>query len=311
MESASSGGRRRMSLSDQMAVLDKSNLRDLLRVRDEDDGRSALAGLTLGAVLGCEEKTPASRSLIDILKHEDSSLMAHNNKKNWKSFKDRLRLRRMSGAAWTSSSSSTATTNICLLDSTMQTSDPIPVTPPVAATSPAEAVASVRPENSSASLANLLAEHNFSSSEATAFPNQAAFTRLAAALAAEREMQRSASNAAAPTEARSEEIPSTSTVAVAEAPGRVSLMALLEETDRQAGVVGSTFVTPVEDGGGEYVDDDDGGEYACCVCMVRHKGAAFIPCGHTFCRLCSREVWVNRGNCPLCNGFILEILDIF
>jgi len=54
------------------------------------------------------------------------------------------------------------------------------------------------------------------------------------------------------------------------------------------------------------------GEYNnCCVCMVRHKGAAFIPCGHTFCRLCSRELWVQRGNCPLCNNFILEVLDIF
>lgn len=49
----------------------------------------------------------------------------------------------------------------------------------------------------------------------------------------------------------------------------------------------------------------------CCVCMVRRKGAAFIPCGHTFCRICSRELWISRGNCPICNGFILEILDIF
>ncbi|GFQ02708.1 hypothetical protein PHJA_002414700 [Phtheirospermum japonicum] len=66
-------------------------------------------------------------------------------------------------------------------------------------------------------------------------------------------------------------------------------------------------------------DDDDeeeegGGEYnSCCVCMVRHKGTAFVPCGHSFCRLCSREMWVEeRGNnCPLCNNYILEILDIF
>ncbi|XP_047319462.1 E3 ubiquitin-protein ligase RNF8-like [Impatiens glandulifera] len=49
----------------------------------------------------------------------------------------------------------------------------------------------------------------------------------------------------------------------------------------------------------------------CCVCMVRQKGAAFIPCGHAFCRLCSRELWVKRGTCPLCNVFILEILHIF
>jgi TPR repeat protein len=69
---------------------------------------------------------------------------------------------------------------------------------------------------------------------------------------------------------------------------------------------------------GDGDDDEDDGEgreeemvHVCCVCMVRHKGAAFIPCGHTFCRLCSRELWVSRGNCPLCNGFIQEILDIF
>lgn len=35
------------------------------------------------------------------------------------------------------------------------------------------------------------------------------------------------------------------------------------------------------------------------------------PCGHTFCRMCSRELMVSRGNCPRCNNFILEILDIF
>ncbi|CAM0882224.1 unnamed protein product [Alopecurus aequalis] len=67
--------------------------------------------------------------------------------------------------------------------------------------------------------------------------------------------------------------------------------------------------------GDEDEDDGEGREeemvHVCCVCMVRHKGAAFIPCGHTFCRLCSRELWVSRGNCPLCNGFIQEILDIF
>ncbi|KAJ7961534.1 putative RING/U-box superfamily protein [Quillaja saponaria] len=91
------------------------------------------------------------------------------------------------------------------------------------------------------------------------------------------------------------------------APVRMSLMDLLEETDRQVGLEGSSYIV-------ENQEDEEvrrGVEYNCCVCMVRHKGAAFIPCGHTFCRLCSRELWVSRGNCPLCNGFILEILDIF
>ncbi|GMJ15278.1 hypothetical protein like AT4G03965 [Hibiscus trionum] len=49
----------------------------------------------------------------------------------------------------------------------------------------------------------------------------------------------------------------------------------------------------------------------CCVCMGSKKEAAFIPCGHTFCRMCSRELWLNRGCCPLCNHSILEILDIY
>ncbi|KAK4731783.1 hypothetical protein R3W88_024771 [Solanum pinnatisectum] len=103
-------------------------------------------------------------------------------------------------------------------------------------------------------------------------------------------------------------------------------MALLTEND------GDESAYMIEDGDGDEEEDEldvagietgaiavadvvsvgAGGEYNnCCVCMVRHKGAAFIPCGHTFCRLCSRELWVQRGNCPLCNNFILEVLDIF
>lgn len=98
--------------------------------------------------------------------------------------------------------------------------------------------------------------------------------------------------------------------------GKMSLMALLAETDREMGLE-SAYVMAEEEEGEEVEEEpdegnDEGGEYNnCCVCMVRHKGAAFIPCGHTFCRLCSRELYVQRGNCPLCNGFILEILDIF
>ncbi|XP_078433588.1 uncharacterized protein LOC144704891 [Wolffia australiana] len=105
---------------------------------------------------------------------------------------------------------------------------------------------------------------------------------------------------------------------------RMSLMALLEQTDNQGPRPGAAVSGLLEEGGQpeKAEDDDEEGEHRgedggermyvkCCVCMVRHKGAAFIPCGHTFCRLCSRELWVSRGNCPLCNGFILEILDIF
>ncbi|KAL7124536.1 hypothetical protein ABFS83_14G054500 [Erythranthe nasuta] len=95
-------------------------------------------------------------------------------------------------------------------------------------------------------------------------------------------------------------------------PVRMSLMSLLAETgDDQMGL---GYMMDEED---DDDDDDDGcgaggaGYNNCCVCMVRHKGTAFVPCGHSFCRLCSRELWVERGNCPLCNNYILEILDIF
>ncbi|PON91312.1 43kDa postsynaptic protein [Trema orientale] len=118
---------------------------------------------------------------------------------------------------------------------------------------------------------------------------------LAAALAAERQFRLSNEaterSAAARDNDGNETAPGT--------PMRVSLMRLIEETDggdgrremEMSGAVGSDSV--------------------CCVCMGRKKGAAFIPCGHTFCRVCSRELWLNRGACPLCNRPILEILDIF
>lgn len=110
---------------------------------------------------------------------------------------------------------------------------------------------------------------------------------LAAALAAERELR-------GPHEDERGSVPGT--------PWRVSLMRLLEETEEVA-----VEVEEEKKRGREAVGNDS----VCCVCMGRNKGAAFIPCGHTFCRVCSRELWLNRGSCPLCNRSILEILDIF
>ncbi|CAI9300816.1 unnamed protein product [Lactuca saligna] len=98
------------------------------------------------------------------------------------------------------------------------------------------------------------------------------------------------------------------------AAARMSLMSLLE-------VDGSAYLDYEEEKEADEMEEEEveeggggGGGYKynnCCVCMVRHKGAAFIPCGHTFCRLCSRELFVQRASCPLCNNLILEILDIF
>ncbi|KFK30955.1 hypothetical protein AALP_AA6G049200 [Arabis alpina] len=87
-------------------------------------------------------------------------------------------------------------------------------------------------------------------------------------------------------------------------PLRVSLMRLLEETAERV-VVETERLTASS------TVNDKGNDSVCCVCMGRKKGAAFIPCGHTFCRVCSREIWLNRGSCPLCNRPIIEILDIY
>lgn len=115
-------------------------------------------------------------------------------------------------------------------------------------------------------------------------PSAAAGINLAMALAAERNLRVAG--------------PGTS--------GRVkTLMTLIEETDGvDLNKVRRRERRSGTGGGG-------GSDQLCCVCMENSKGAAFIPCGHTFCRVCSRELWISRGSCPVCNRSILEVLDIF
>ncbi|ESQ49320.1 hypothetical protein EUTSA_v10021010mg [Eutrema salsugineum] len=101
----------------------------------------------------------------------------------------------------------------------------------------------------------------------------------------------------------------------------MSLMDLLEETDRQMGLTGSRYAMDEED---EYEEDEEdenyeeeeedgheGGEVSCCVCQVKVKGATNTPCGHTFCKLCSKELMAQKGHCPVCSSFVLEFLEIF
>lgn len=115
---------------------------------------------------------------------------------------------------------------------------------------------------------------------------------LAAALAAERHFRAVQDSSPSPVRAVSSNDGVNRGSSAPSTPYRVSLMRLLEETDGCDGEM-------------------EKGDSMCCVCMGRKKGAAFIPCGHTFCRGCSRELWSSRGFCPLCNRSIMEILDIF
>nr|GMD30111.1 mitochondrial ubiquitin ligase activator of nfkb 1-like [Ipomoea batatas] len=89
-----------------------------------------------------------------------------------------------------------------------------------------------------------------------------------------------------------------------------------ERDSRSAGSTAQQMKTLVRlfeetDGRDENSTAIGGGESLCCVCMERNRGAALIPCGHTYCRVCSRELWLNKRSCPLCNLSIRETLHIF
>lgn len=372
---------RRITLLDQMSAV--------------QDRRDPLAGLTLDAILTNKRPSPPpappGRTLLDIIRDEDPNgkNFGHKDRKSWKLFRDRLRLKR-AGAAWTSSVR-IPTSDIPIPSSSLSNSNPRSQlirrssvrfqtnpagelasqlednrgAPPQFARRPSSKVASSSPgptqsshhEDSPdgegsptrSSRQPQLSRHNSTRVEAASNtvsednsvdPFDVAregTRRLAVVLAQERQLsarEAVAAQEAAEAEAAAAEAEAEASVQVeAEAEAaepvqprqpRMSLMDLLEETDRQMGLEGSRYAVGEEEEEeeaeaegeceeeGDDVEENAGGiEHNCCVCMVRHKGAAFIPCGHTFCRLCSRELWVQRGNCPLCNGFILEILDIF
>ncbi|OMO95811.1 Zinc finger, RING/FYVE/PHD-type [Corchorus olitorius] len=347
-----------------MNVMESSNRRLTLfeQMSAVDNGRSALAGLTLDAVLGNPKRSQPppthNRTLLDIIRDDGHT----KDKKTWKTFRDKLRLKR-AGAAWTSSvpipasdvndySNRSQRRTTFRLDDGGGSDPPVPnsrmqlarrtsvrLGPNQAHSDRDDSVDATMPSDGppSRSFRPQFARHQStrapSDDDDNSDSDSPGARRLGTALAEERQLSareavaaQEAAEAAAAEQAAAEAAAGEENSPPAEEPVRMSLMDLLEETDRQMGLSGSRY-TMGDDDDDEYYDEDEddeeeeeeeeeavsggGIEYTCCVCMVRHKGAAFIPCGHTFCRLCSRELWVQRGNCPLCNGFILEILDIF
>ncbi|KAH7517551.1 hypothetical protein FEM48_Zijuj09G0077000 [Ziziphus jujuba var. spinosa] len=380
-----SSDRRRVTLLDQMSAAADS--------RD-------LAGLTLDDVLGTEKRpvpapppapprSQSGRTLLDIIRDEEPKSgtfkgFSNRDKKAWKSFKDRLRLKR-AGNAWNSSAPIPASDirilnhrslllrhnsvnfHTASLPTVSRHNMAYPNENPVDIPAVGDMMAppnngrpqisrrgstrfgafssdnsdddvlagqnTTRPQISRRHSVRFALSSDDNVGDQTDPPQREGSRRLSAALADERslsareavaaqeaaEAEAAAAAAAAEQEAEDEDGESAPEGGEGGQPVRMSLMDLLEETDRQMGLVGSRYMMGDEDDYDEEEEEDEedeeeesnGVEHNCCVCMVRHKGAAFIPCGHTFCRLCSRELWVSRGNCPLCNGFILEILDIF
>ncbi|XVE78096.1 hypothetical protein DITRI_Ditri13aG0116400 [Diplodiscus trichospermus] len=363
---------RRLTLFEQMSAVDHS--------------RNNLVGLTLDDILHIAKRTEQppiqNRTLLDVLRDDGTD----KDKKSWKAFRDKLRLKR-AGFVWTSSvpipasdvddqgNRSEVSRRVSFLSNSADSthgedggeSAPVSDQPAVNSRSQLGQSGSVRfvhnpiqtdrdyladvrmpagaplSRSSRPSISHHHSTHLPSSNTAgngidcsdDESPVREGSRRLGAALEEERALsarealaaQEAAEAAATAASAAAAAHNTTPPTLAAEEPLRMSLMDLLEETDRQMGLSGSRYTMGDDD------DDDDDDEEeedekdnkvqekpveasgaiecTCCVCMVRHKGAAFIPCGHTFCRLCSRELWVQRGNCPLCNGFILEILDIF
>ncbi|KAH6784929.1 hypothetical protein C2S52_009888 [Perilla frutescens var. hirtella] len=314
------------------------NLRDFLRIKEEDHrrnlnqstpsssdgGRRSSSGLTLSAVLSekigqpppVEEplrRVESNRTLLDIIREDQTAGLGRgreDGRRSWRHLKDKIRLRRRGGfpipspdvndsnhhhPAATRHHSIRFNSNTDSGESSQPDSRaPIPLWNPRRST---ESASARFEPMSSTPRRRSVNDDNLQNGNGNGNGN-------------ENEERRSEA-----VEAEGDGSP--------EQPVRMSLMALLAETDRQMGFETSAYVMDEDEAEKEVKAETasssavcggggNGVEYNyCCVCMVRHKGAAFIPCGHTFCRLCCRELWVQRGNCPLCNNFILEILDIF
>ncbi|KAL3850412.1 hypothetical protein ACJIZ3_012294 [Penstemon smallii] len=286
-------------------------------------GRNNLSGLTLNAVLSNKrgqqtgpadeplQRVQSNRTLLDIIREEPGgSAYKDGGKRSWRHFKDKLRLRRTgSGSNWTSSvrvPTSDVPINNNNNNNRMMAMNRRPSTrfgdPPQSNQPPS------LERNSSRALERASGRFEHTSSLAMRRLNRERDNDEDDEEEKEEDEEEDEEGEGIGDEDEDEDEEG------GEHPVRMSLMSLLAETDREMGL--DSFMMGEEE---EEEDEDEeeevsavGGEYNnCCVCMVRHKGAAFIPCGHTFCRLCSRELWVQRGNCPLCNNYILEILDIF
>lgn len=291
----------------------------------------SLAGLTLDDVLGHAKRSEPPPSQNHTPPETVRDDPAHKDKKSWKLFREKLKLRK-TGSGWTSSISIPAS-DVNIQGNKTQNSrrisfaetnriaeigDRAPVRNPKSAQlgrrtsvrysqdqDPVDAVMpSDGPPSRSFKPQNI---HDDDDGSPVSSPKGAQRILSAREAVASQEAAEAAAAAAAAAEAAEKDDSSAT-----EEPVTMSLMDLLGET-------GSSYMG--EDDEEEYDEDEEeeeeeivqtkGIEFTCCICKVELMSSAFMPCGHTYCRLCSKELSVQRGNCPHCNGFVLEVLEIF
>ncbi|KAL9239122.1 hypothetical protein vseg_013472 [Gypsophila vaccaria] len=328
----------RSALHDSTVVNDLADYLNSVAIVNKNSNSTSprpVSNITLGDVLNGVKKPPSPkhivvRNLLEILRNDETlntGAGSPNSKKSWKSFKEKLK--RKKSHKWT-------------------TSMPVPQSDVLPMSRSGRDLMANRNSlrnslrNSSIRRVDGVPADDLSMMEVdgSGSPRSGGSFRLSAALAAERQETRRRLSRELDEDGNEDESDSQGSEneeekeedddaeegpnfdAPANQPVRMSLMDLLEETDRQAGIDGPTYRLD-DDEDEDYEDEDEEeeeetmeeelgkGESCCSVCMVKHKGSAYTPCGHNFCKLCSKELFVQKGNCPLCNNFILEILEIF
>ncbi|KAK9057435.1 hypothetical protein SSX86_022270 [Deinandra increscens subsp. villosa] len=204
-----------------------------------------------------DEQPASDRNILDMIRDDQSS----GSKKNWKSFRDKLRLKR-TGKAWISS------VPIPASDIPIQGKSNRMMTKRGSWRYPTDADADAV-AGESESEANMHLGH---------MPERQRSARL---LPVETDPEDGDGN-------NPEQKP-----AAGEGDQQISLMALLS-TD------GSNYVEGeeehVEEHREEKVEEGDAGDGQICGgCAAKCKGTAVGPCGHTFCKQCTKELQVSKG----------------
>ncbi|KVI03816.1 E3 ubiquitin-protein ligase BRE1-like [Cynara cardunculus var. scolymus] len=219
------------------------------------------------------------RTIMDMLQDDDQ---ASGSKKSWKAFRDKLRLKK-AGAAWTS------TVPIPASDIPIQTNTNRMMMRRGSARYPSDP--------------------NVDSLDAEGTRQVAHMERQRSIRLLPLETDPDEEDENNSPEDDEQKIPAAEEINLQ---SQTSLMALLEDYGANSVEDEGEHEAEAEPEPEPEEEDEDIGDYhICCGCTGKHKGAAFGPCGHTFCKSCTRELHVSRGNCPTCNNYILEILDIY